>query len=244
MQISTAPDAEQEPLAPLDELIPPSRPSARRLAVSALLVVGAAIFTFLNVEGWLYPRPTAGGSGTSSSLLRADVDRGLVEAIVLVPNYSGRDVRITDVGLDAPGARLVEVRLLLHEPTGDALVEAEDQPNEGSATVEAGVPIEEEWAKRDAAPLLPVVIPAGRRADLLLRFEPIECGAVEAPWGEVRVTVDFGDGAFPPFARTIEIDDAIYDGNDSGEIPVAVLAESGELIEADGPLVAACEALR
>jgi hypothetical protein len=60
------------------------------------------------------------------------------------------------------------------------------------------------------------------------------------PWGIAEATVDFGEGAFPPFSNTVRIDeDPIWE---DGE-PVQALI-GNEFISGTGPLALACEALQ
>lgn len=216
----------------LDELIPPSGPSGRRLLLSALVVGSAVGITVASIGGWLYPRPTTGGTFSSNSLLFADRERGVVATEIFLPNYSQRAVRVTAITVDAPGARIVETAILLDEeqPAVD------DRTRE---TVEAAEPFEVSTIHDGAEPV-PVWIPAGRHARIVVWFEPLDCDDRPAPWGIAEVTVDFGDGAFPPIGRTIRLDqDPIRD--DDGPYDVLV---ADELVTAAGPLAAACEALR
>ncbi len=239
MAVTAPPSADAELEDRLDQLIPPSMPSVGRLAVSAGIVALAIAITVLNIGGWFYPRPTALGSYSSGGSMWADPDRGLVAGEVMLPNWSERDLRITEVTLDAPGARLADVRVYL-EPEAIELVDGDAVDGE-TATDE--VSSTEPWPGRlvEEAVGLPVTVPADRTAWLVLWFEPERCDDQPGPWGVAEVTLDFGAGAFPPFARTVRLDDDPI--VDSFDRQASVLVD-GELVLADGPLAAACEALR
>lgn len=230
----------------LDLLIPPSAPSWRRVLLGGALVAAAVGFTALNIGGWVYPRPIDGGSFSSDAVLVADRDRGLVAAQVLFPNYRQRDVRVTSVTLDGPGARLVDVGLLV-EPEiadSDAVDAAVDQGTEQQAEAIESRP----WPldRNDGTPL-PATIPANRMARLVLWFEPTDCSGdgvppdldAAQPWGIAEVTVDFGSGALPPVSRSIRVrQDPIGENLDA-----AVLTDT-DMVFGSHPLTAACEALR
>ena len=217
----------------LDQLIPASEPSLRRLLVSMAIIGLAVAITTLNLGGWFTPRPTALGTYSSGGSLWTDPDRELVAGQVLLPNWSRRDLRITDIALDAPGADLVAVDVYLPPPAD--LDGSEEEATDAEA---------EAWPWRrstDERVPLPVTVPAGGEAWVIVWFEPETCEDTPGTWGVVEVTLDFGDGAFPPFARTIALtDDPIFDALDDN---ASVLA-GDQIVSADGPLAAACEAIR
>lgn len=229
----------------LDQLIPPSRPSLFRFGISLLVVVAALTVTVLNIDGRLYPRPTDSGSSSSGLWMWLDAERGLVGGAVTVPNWSGRTVRVADATLDAPGVRLVETALWLEPPIPASAAD-------GSITVTDSV---EPMTPSDIGPppeaaALPAEIPSDRYGLLILWFEPTDCEADgSGDWGVAEITVDFGDGAFPPFSRSIRLDDdPIFDRND-GDATVVISGgsfdPSGEVEFRSGPtaLAAACEVL-
>lgn len=214
----------------LDQLIPPPTGPGRKLAVGIALVALATCLSGLNLGGYLYPRPTIGSSFSSDMLLDADPGRGLAAAQVMLPNNSSRAVRITDVALDGPGAQLV---------TASVIVEEEPDTDTGSARGPATtIPLD--GSHLAGAQPLPVTVDPDRTAWLVLWFRPIDCVDLPGPWGIAEVTVDFGAGAIPPFGRTIRIDQDPIRVDEEG---AAILA-GGEVVTADGPLAAACEALR
>ncbi|MCP4965576.1 MAG: hypothetical protein GY926_10095 [bacterium] len=197
----------------LDQLIPPplSRPS--KLLVGSLLLLLAGVIAYLNLGGYIVPQPFNGISFGSSSQMALDESRGLVSATVLIPNNSDRTLRVTSVTLDAPGAELVDVQILREgEHVGR-------DPDSGQ---------------------LPVVLRPGDGARLVLWVRPLSCKDVAPPWGVASATFDFGDGAFPPFASTIRIeDDPIWEEGDQPAVRIA-----DEFLQGTGPLSLFCEVLR
>lgn len=217
----------------LDQLIPASQPSFRRLLVSVAIIGAAAALTALNVGGWFYPRPTALGSYSSGGPLWTDPDRDLVAGQVLLPNWSRRDLRVTDIGFDAPGARLVAVDIYLPPP--------DDSDGIDGVATDSG---DGAWPWRrsiDERVTLPVTVPAGRDAWLIVWFEPETCEDARGTWGVVEATLDFGQGAFPPISRTLALtDDPLFDTFDD----TATVIAGDDVVSAEGPLAAACEAIR
>jgi hypothetical protein len=217
----------------LDQLIPASQPSFLRLLVSVAIVGMAVAFAALNLGGWFYPRPTALVSYSSGGPMWTDPDRELVAAQVHLPNRSRRDLRVTDIGFDAPGARLVAVDIYLPPPNdGDEI--------DGVAT-DSG---DTAWPWRrsiDERVTLPVTVPSRRDAWLIVWFEPETCQDAHGTWGVVEATLDFGQGAFPPISRTLALaDDPVFDTFDD----TATVVAGDDVVSADGPLAAACEAIR
>ncbi len=237
----------------LDQLIPPPMSEGRKLLAGTSLVVLAAGFTFLNFGGYLWPRPTAGTSYSSGRLLEADGERGVTVARVMLPNNSGRAIRITDVALDAPGAELVEVRVLI-EPPLDRRGGTPAREDRGYSAGEAGgvdtsaaTPVDE--SELDTAAALPVTVQPGETAFLALWFDPLDCSnAPEADrwegegrtWGVADVRLDFGDGAFPPLSRWLRLDqDPIGENGVESSILIG-----DELVTGAHPLDVACEVAR
>ncbi len=196
----------------LDALIPPPTSAGKKLVLSVSLLALAATFAWANISGYLIPRPFDNSSWSSDRPFLVDGERGAVGAYVWLPNYSGRDVRITDVSFDAPGAELVHVDLV-HEDT---------------TAIDAGEP-------------LPAILERDNN-DTALRvwFKPTSCVDGDAPWGVVTVTMDFGDGALPPFSRTVRIgEDPVWDESNT---PTAKVGD--RYVNGAGPLALACEVLQ
>jgi hypothetical protein len=216
----------------LDQLIPPPLPRAKKLLVGAVVLALAASVTVLNIGGYLVPAPFKGASFGSTSYLEVDAARGLVAARVMIPNYSERTVRVTAVTLEAPGAELVDA---------EVVIEADDAGLTGAdGSFAAEVETDPSYLGSHDRLALPASIGAGQRAFLVLWFRPVSCLDAGVPWGIAEATVDFGEGAFPPFSNTVRIDeDPIWE---DGE-PVQALI-GNEFISGTGPLALACEALQ
>lgn len=224
----------------LDELIPPPAGPIKTLAISATFVGAAIAVTVLTIGGSVYPRPTFGASFSSGSYLEVDQARDAVSATVMLPNYGSRSVRITDIGFDGPGADLVDVGVYL-EPV------YETQTSDSGEESSPATPL---VTRGEAAMPLPFVVPAGRTAMIVVWYRPTECVDQSGPWGIVDATVDFGDGAFPPFSNTFRLgQDAIafvdLDATTENGGDTVILREvDGSFTEVSGPLAGACEALK
>ncbi len=224
----------------LDQLIPPPMPAGRKLAVGTGLVLLAAGLTYLNAGGYLWPRPTAGTSYSSGQILEIDAERGMTVARVMLPNNSQRAIRITDVTLDAPGAALVEVRVLV-EPAPETRGDGDDTGTAIATPVDG--------SELDSASALPVTIPAGATAFLALWFDPLDCSTppeedrwsgADATWGVADARLDFGAGSFPPLSRWLRLDqDPIGEQGQPSSILVG-----DELVTGGHPLDVACEVTR
>ncbi len=210
----------------LDQLIPPPFTLGRKLAVGTALLGLAVAFTVLNVGGYLFPRPFDGSSFGSGGHLTVDRASGLVAARVMIPNDSQRTVRVVAVTLDAPGAELVDVEVAI-ETEGEVI-------DFGDGRVSIGA------RPNETAFALPASIGAGQHAFLILWFRPLDCEDGAPPWGIVSATYDFGDDAFPPFARTVRVDqDPIWEGEEPFSARIG-----DQFLDGTGPLAVACEALR
>jgi hypothetical protein len=220
---------EEVETASLDVLVPRPMGTARRLVLGAAVVVIAASVAVGHLGGWFVPRPTDGASFGSDAAVQVDRGRGLVGARVLLPNFSRRTVRVIDVSLEAPGARLISV----------TAVSAASRANAGTH----GPDSETEAGTEDRAPegrLLPVAIRPGEQVYLTLWLRPESCAHVEAPWGIATATIDFGEGALPPVRRRVVLrQDPIWEGG-------LARASSGGHVDqvGGGPLAVACKALR
>jgi hypothetical protein len=224
----------------LDELIPLSAGPIKTLVASAAVVGAAIASTVLIMGGYLYPRPTFGSSFSSGSFLEVGPARNAVSATVMMPNNSSRSVRITDIAFDGPGADVVDVGVILDPPY-------ETQTSDVGVESSVATPI---LPRNQAAMPLPIVVPAGRTATVVVWFRPTDCIDKPGPWGLVDATVDFGDGAFPPFSNTVSLhqDPVAFidlDGNaDNGGESMMMQDADGSMREISGPLAGACEALR
>ncbi len=230
----------------LDELIPPSAGPIKTLVASAAVVGVAIASTVLIMGGYVYPRPTFGSSFSSWSFLEVDPARNAVSATVMMPNNSSRSVRITDIAFDGPGADVVDVGVVL-DPPYETQASAADVVVEADVESSVGTPV---LTRDQAAEPLPFVVPAGRTATIVVWFRPTDCIDQPGPWGLVDATVDFGDGAFPPFSKTVSLhEDPVAfidpDANaDSGGESMMMQGMDGSMREISGPLAGACEALR
>ncbi len=209
---------------PLDALIPPPLGPWRKLAASVLLISLAIGVTSANLTGLLYPRPFVGSSFNTGGPMVLDIERNAIGAYVEVPNLSSRDLRITNVTFDAPGAELVDV-VFTSDYDRDVLRGIETQP-------------------------LPVMIPTNDglgdvNGGIWVFFRPTTCdnpvGDANGQWGFAAVTFDFGDGAFPPLSATHVVGDEVWSDNGG---TTTVRLPSGEFVSGDGPLSLACEVLR
>lgn len=241
----TDPDDRIEEL--LDQLVPRPGPPWRRFAIglglTALVVAGTLSWTM----GVVVPNPTAtidyGGSGQPTFV----PERNAIAVRVYMPNRSKRTVRLTAVGVEAPGVRVIDV---------GAELEPEVAATEQSCTTEGGVTncvsaataVEAEslgpWPA-DLSPL-PVTVPAGRTVWIHLLLDPTSCeGPRDLPWGEVDATVDFGPGGFPGWSHTIRIQDALAEDPQDltlldGEGRQAYAVDEGQPYDDLGFLAAAC----
>ena len=179
----------------LDQLIPPSTHPVKALSISMAVVGIAVVLTVLTITGRLFPRPAFGASFSSSSYLEVDTERNAMLTTIMLPNSGARSVRITDIELDAPGADLVDVGVML-EPLSFSVDSSSVDSNSGATP---WTPVAER-----ALPL-PVTVAPGQWAELVVWFRPTECEDHSGPWGIARTTVDFGDEAFPPFSHTFTI---------------------------------------
>ena len=224
----------------LDELIPPTADPIKTLAISATVVGAAVAVTVLTIGGYVYPRPTFGASFSSGSYLEVDRGRDAISATVILPNYGNRSVRVTDIAFDAEGAEMVDSGAYLEPPY-------ETEPSNSGGEASAATPA---VSRNESVLPLPLVVPAGRTATIVVWFRPTQCVDQPGPWGSVDATVDFGDGAFPPFSNTVHLaQDAIVvvdpDASPESGGEMTMLREAdGSFSMVSGPLAAACEALR
>ena len=210
----------------LDQLIPPPLTLERKLVVGTVLLALTVAFTILNIGGYLLPKPFGGLSFGSGGHLTVDRARGLVATPVMIPNNSQRTVRVVAVTLDAPGAELVDVELAI-ETEGEVIELGDVRVSVGTSTYKTTL-------------ALPAPIGAGQHAFLILWFRPLDCEDSAPPWGIVSATFDFGDDAFPPFARTVLVDqDPIWEGEEPFSARIG-----DQFLDGTGPLAVACEALR
>jgi len=225
--------------ARLDQLIPPPMSWAPKLLVGGGLITLAVAVTFLNIGGYLIPAPFKNVNFSSAGPLIVDSDRGLIGARVMIPNNSRRDVRVVEVSLDSPGAELVEASLIF---------EPDDRNQAVGDSLEVVALPGADFYPTGVARVVPSSIGAGETAFLLLWFRPSECVDRDGPWGFAEVTFDFGEGAFPPFAKTQRVDsDPVWDGDEALTVVVddEFLAGSDlPDLPAAGPLALACEVLR
>ena len=234
-------DLEQQ----LDQLIPPPLGHGKRFLWGAAVVALALVASVLNATGRIYPRPTYGGSSSSGYWLEVNRSEQWVTAKVVMPNDGARSVRITEIGLDAPGATLVGSGVIVDPVDEDVVQGVFDE-----GVVEETVPAD--MYSPEPVSILPVTIKPGETAILVLRFRPDDCATVVDPvgaWGIAEVKLDFGDGAFPPLSNTVRVDQdpIMYDGE-----PLTFLEPDGEIINIlpdgtavdVGVLTGACEALR
>lgn len=224
----------------LDELIPPSAGALETLAISATVVGVAIAIAILTIGGYLYPRPTFGSSFSSGSYLEVDRARDAVSATVMMPNNGNRAVRITAIRFDGPGAELIDVGAFLEPRAATQTSASAEQASIATALLLRG----------EAAMALPVTVPAGRTATVVVWFRPTDCTDRPGPWGTVDATVDFGDGAFPAFSNTVSLAQdavAVVDPDatpESGGEMVMLRGSDGSFSPVSGPLAGACEALR
>lgn len=223
----------------LDQLIPPTAKLHKRFLWGVSIVVVAIVVSFLLLSGRVYPNPTQGTSWSSGGPIAVDADEGTITVTVDVPNNSSRPVRITNVAFDGPGVTLVGSGVVLEPPlsasSGTEIVVNADR---------------NDWLGEPSSSL-PVTIEPGGWANLFLRVRPEDCTAIVEPagdWGVASVTMDFGDGAFPPTSRTIRLEsDPVVDDGESVTFVEFVGPDGFEpnFFEADAGVVAtACEALR
>lgn len=223
----------------LDQLIPPAAGPFKTLAVSATLISAAIATAILIGGGYVYPRPTTGTSFSSHFHLEIDEARAAVSAEVMMPNNSNRAVRITDIGFDGPGADLIDVGVIVETPID---TEASESGDEATATVPMS-------PRSEVAMPLPVTVPAGSTAFIVVWFRPTACVDQPGPWGIVDTTVDFGDGAFPPFSNSVSLAQdpvAVVDPDATAENggEMTTIFADGDFLTVSGPLAGACEVLR
>lgn len=249
MPTATAPEADPVDIDDrLDQLIPPTPSIAKRFLAGLSILLLAIVAAFLIGSGRLHPRPTSGVSWSSGFPLALDEDDGVFIGLVDMPNNSSRTVRITEITLDAPGASLVDVGVRIEPASLGA--DSSTGPTEEEAMPDV-VNAERNDLTGEPNQPLPIEIGPGEWANLFLRIRPDSCTNIVDPvgdWGIASVTVDFGDGAFPPVSRTIRLDpDPIVDEGAPASF-VEFVGPDGfdtNFISAEaGVLTTACEALR
>ena len=214
---------EEVETASLDVLVPRPMGTARRLALGAAVVVIAASVAVGHLGGWFVPRPTDGASFGSDAAVQVDRGRGLVGARVLLPNFSRRTVRVIDVSLEAPGARLISVTAV-SAPRANAGTHGPPETEAGTAIGHRGR-------------LLPVAIRLGEQVPTS------GCAPSRARTSRHRGHRHGDDrlrgGALSVRRRVVLRQDPIWEGG-------LARASSGGHVDqvGGGPLAVACKALR
>jgi len=211
----------------LDQLIPPPGSIAKRLVSGVCVVALAVALTFVNMSGWLYPRPTFGGNASSGTFLVVDQQQQWVTTSVVMPNHSSRSVRMTAIDLDASGVALVGSGVIVEPANGPTMA---DEASGDFAVDEVSEAMSPEEMFAPEVGSLPVTIEPGETARVFVRFRPTDCTNVVDPigtWGVALVSLDFGDGSFPPFGRTVGL----------GDDPIIANGEQPQLIRADGSII-------
>lgn len=237
----------------LDELIPRPAPMWRRALGGGLLIGAIACVSLLWLNGYLVPRPFAdtdfGGSSTfwdvgdlaSVELTQSPGSQlsGADQAPVLMMrrtfrNLSSRTVRLTDISIDAFGVELLQSKARVQPPPdpGDCETSADGTTTVCSVSENAGY--DPRVAPPDAQ-LLPLLIEPDVEVDFYVWLRPYGCPnppPITYPWGDVTMTFDFGEGAFPPVARAVSLGDPLVRSADQARFqlvdgPSATATQSG-----------------
>jgi hypothetical protein len=169
------------PLAPsddsIDRLIPPPRPWWLRLTTAALLVGAIAFAGWLWNFGHIRPEPDCCGSGSAGPSLGLGSEPGTVAITAHFFNSSGRDVMVTGVDADLPGATVVSVA-----PYSKGL--AYDMP------------------PTELAPL-PLRVEAHSSHWFAVTFRPDRCTDDRTDWGALVLDLEIADDPWwPTIGRT------------------------------------------
>jgi len=176
-----------------------------------------------------------------------DDEEQWVTTSVIMPNNSSRSVRMTAIELDAPGAVLVESGVVVERRDETQRVDV-DGDFAMDTVSEAMSP--EEFFAPEFLPL-PVTIEPGDYARVFVRFRPNDCANAVDPigtWGVALLSLDFGDGGFPPFTRTIRLTDDPIIANGEGpqltrdDVTIVNITAAGEQLD-PGILTAICAEL-
>lgn len=227
--------------AQLDELMPKPASRLTRWLIGMSLVIATLGFGVLVLLGMIVPSPTSDGSWSSGKVLDMAEDGSMATVRVGIPNWSQRDVRLTDITLPHDDVVLLDV------------VGRFDPPPEWdcSTTGWSADCVGTSASSGDNGPPsmspLPMDLPSDGWLDLHITFAPADCSEPDAlgdptglpesidiadwknvqvrinvidvddlddirTWGEVEARFDFGDGAFPPFSSTALLDDRLSDG--------------------------------
>lgn len=232
----------------LDQLMPKPLSAVKRWILGASLVVLALLVGIGWTMGYIVPNPFAGGGWSSGSAILVSEDRSEARVGILIPNFSNRAVTLTGLELDAPGLELINATARLDVEPDDS--QCQDQ-GDGSTVcmvpVASATPFAHLFLPRDP---LPVSIPAGRTAEVLLVFELEDCEAeVSSDWGGINADFSFGDAAFPPFSATHTLDDRLLKAGATRSLRFvngpdgAVDSESTNVTSAQELLSTLCEVL-
>jgi len=226
-------------LRELDELIPPPMRPWQKLLI-ALVLIGLGIgWMVLYIGGWVVPRnPSDGYYGAQFHV--ADREEGLLGLRLTVPNHGRRDLRLTDVEFDAPGVEVVRVEVI-DIPRPDPVAEP---VQDGTPRAVQPVDLDAYYATEPAVPF-PVDLPATDTSDrdedahVIIWLRPTSCVDPSVPWGKVSITLDFGEGAFPPLSKTYRGE---WEAWSPGEL--MTVYDGSTSIRGEGPLSLACEVAR
>ncbi len=250
MSVAMKPRMEQSDIdEQLDQLIPPTPSIFKRFAWGISIAAAAVVVSILVISGRVFPNPIAGAGWSSGAAPVAQIDEQILTAVVDMPNLSSRDIRITDISLDAPGVEMVGVGIQI-EPRLDG----PDANGNQSVTIEEMTEIivdenRNDWTGEPNLPL-PVTLEPDRWANIYVQFRISDCTNPLDPdgdWGIATATVDFGEGAFPPVSRSIALPDPLVEAHDE-DITFRVFDSRDdftvEFVTFDGMLTGACEVFR
>jgi len=209
--------------AQLDALMPKPASRLTRWLVGVTLFVATIGFSYLIAEGMIVPRPTSNGSWGGSQAVTVADDGSTATAEISIPNWSGRDVRVTDIILPHEDVVLVDVVARFDPP--DEYSEGDCEHDTASGITVCSVETERTDPTFDEPMFaLPLDLPSGGgRLILEVTFAPSDCSDPEAlatvpalagdeglpTWDNVEARFDFGDGAFPPFSSTALLDETL-----------------------------------
>jgi len=143
--------------------------------------------------GYVIPDPDAGGSGSGSLGVRPG-GGGRAVASTALRNFGPRPLEIVRTSVEVPGAEVLDVRFITDEQADRIMFPSyavdfdEESPDDQRADRPVVGPSDLVW--------------------IVVLFEPIDCGgALANVQANVAVTLRFSGPSFPPFTRTIDIDD-------------------------------------
>jgi hypothetical protein len=180
IQNATPVSSPPERPAPLDQLVPPPRPTWQRVLTGFAVIGGVGVIAWYVGSGGVYPRPDCCGSGGGGVTMALTPDFEAVATTVTFYNSSARSIEIAGVEAAIGGATVRGIGLISDDfvrefPTADF-----EQP--------------------------PLVVAPRSFARVLVEFTPDRCDDRTDDEWDVRLRLDT-TGRLPGFDRTVRLDE-------------------------------------